>query len=1061
MKTIVKSKWFVLLLWLVVTVGLVLGAPNMEQLVRDKGQVTVPDGYSSSIAMDLIKEMHADDPSSASDENATVLVFHDDNGITATDTAEMKKAVSILKDGEDKYGITSVVTHFDTPQLESQMVSADNKTVLVLVNVVFNDRTPAEARDGLYDALAGIKMEHAYTGNWLINEDMIQSSQDGVKKTEWITVVFILGILFLVFRSLVAPFIPLLTVGISYVVAQSVVAFLVDLFDFPLSNFTQIFMVAVMFGIGTDYCILLISRFKEELAHTDNRLDAILNTYRTAGKTVFFSGLAVLVGFLSIGMSTFSLYRSAVAVAVGVAVLLVALLTLVPFFLATLGKKIFWPAKGSLEHKPSRLWGAVGSFSLKRPLWALVILAVIVVPFLTAYKGAISFNSLDELGDNYNSVKAFNYIADSFGPGDSMPSKVVLKSDQPLDTQEGMAAIEQVTRELLQIDGVKKVRSATQPSGEPLEDLQVANQVEQLGDGLTQGGDALGKIGDGLSEASTSLSANAPKMQQAVDGASQLVDGTNALKQGVVQLGDGLKQIEQGIRDGSLGAKDLSDGLRQAKTSADQLAAASKDLLGHYQEMGSGLTQLSQAYQDVATNAAGLAEGLTNVGQGLSGLAQKYPHLQNDPDFLATQGAVTQLQQGSAQLNEGLKQLNTQLAGVTDGLNQANSGYQQALDGQTALAGGLASLADGLDQLQAGLEQAANGQGQIVARIPEMTQGFDQLTSGQKELVSGFSQLNDQLGQLTDGLDQSVDGLTQVQDGLGDANGYLADLSSGPDKELTGWYLPEDALTNDDFQQALDTYMSDDRQIATFDVVFAGNPYALDTMDKVDDVNAAVGRALKGTAFADATYAVDGVTSINNDLNHISAEDYSRTVMLMLIGIAIILILLFRSIVMPIYIILSLLLTYYTSMAISEVIFVRILGMTGISWAVPFFGFVLLMALGVDYSIFLMDRFKEYKHLPPQEAILLAMKNMGSVIISAVVILGGTFAAMLPSGVMSLLQIATILLCGLTLYALVMLPLFIPVMVRTFGEANWWPFMGREVKKQKQKVVGQEASSTM
>jgi RND superfamily putative drug exporter len=69
------------------------------------------------------------------------------------------------------------------------------------------------------------------------------------------------------------------------------------------------------------------------------------------------------------------------------------------------------------------------------------------------------------------------------------------------------------------------------------------------------------------------------------------------------------------------------------------------------------------------------------------------------------------------------------------------------------------------------------------------------------------------------------------------------------------------------------------------------------------------------------------------------------------------------------------------------------------------------------------------------------MQNMGTIIMSAALILGGTFAAMLPSGVMSLLQIATIVLCGLFLYAMVMLPLFIPVMVRVFGEANWWPFM--------------------
>jgi RND superfamily putative drug exporter len=87
-----------------------------------------------------------------------------------------------------------------------------------------------------------------------------------------------------------------------------------------------------------------------------------------------------------------------------------------------------------------------------------------------------------------------------------------------------------------------------------------------------------------------------------------------------------------------------------------------------------------------------------------------------------------------------------------------------------------------------------------------------------------------------------------------------------------------------------------------------------------------------------------------------------------------------------------------------------------------------------------MDRFNEYKDISVGEAIALAMKKMGTVIISAVIILGGTFAAMIPSGMLSLIQIASIILTGLLLYALIVLPLFEPVMVKTFGAANWCPF---------------------
>jgi RND superfamily putative drug exporter len=1041
MRVILKLKWLVLVLWIAVAAGLMFTAPAMGELVRTKGQIGVPEGYSSHIASELVKEVGGDDGASGM---ATVLVFHKEGGLSESDLAEVKGGVDKLKAEGEAIGVTSVTSHFDTPELKPQMVSEDGSTVLTLLSVEAGDRELVDLKDGLYESLSDIGIEHYYTGNWIISEDVVQSSQEGLKKTELITVGFILIILFIVFRSAVAPIVPLLAVGFTYLTSQSIVAFLVKYADFPLSNFTQIFLVAVLFGIGTDYCILLISRFKEELAHRGDITEAIVHTYRTAGRTVLFSGLAVLVGFASIGFSTFMLYRSAVAVAVGVAVLLIALFTIVPFFMAVLGKALFWPAKGSLDHKPSKLWGAVGSFSLKKPVWALVILAVIVVPFLTAYKGSISFNSLDEIGDKYDSVKAFNIIAEGFGPGESLPTTVVVKTDQPLDTPEGLAALEQASRELAKAEGVKAVRSATRPMGEAMEQFLVADQVGTLEDGLGQSGEGLGKIGSGLSEASSALNENAPKLAEAVDGAGELVSGTNELKTGVEQLGAGLSKIEQGLLDGSAGAKELTAGLEQAHASAVQLAAASTELAGSYEQLGGGLDQLTGAYSAVAAEQAKLAEGLAGVQQGLSGLTDNYPGLAEDAAFQEALGALGQLQQSAAGVHAQLAQMNAQLGAINTGMKQANAGFTQASQGQSALAGGLERLAAGISELQKGIAQAAAGQGQIVSKLPGVTQGLGQLTEGQKELQSGFAALGDQLGELTSGLDDSVSGLTQVTDGLQSAGGYLNGLADSPNKQMTGWYIPEEAIANEEFQTALHVYMSEDRHTAKFDVVFRTNPYEQDTMAEVPSLEAAVERALQGTAYSDAEIAIGGVTSMNHDLSNISSADYSKTVVLMLIGIAIILIVLFRSIIMPLYMIASLLVTFYTSMAITEVIFVRLLGYSGVSWAVPFFGFVMLVALGIDYSIFLMDRFKEYRHLSPSEAILEAMKNMGTVIMSAAVILGGTFAAMLPSGVMSLLQIATIVLCGLFLYAMVMLPLFIPVMVRMFGPANWWPFMGRE-----------------
>lgn len=191
-----------------------------------------------------------------------------------------------------------------------------------------------------------------------------------------------------------------------------------------------------------------------------------------------------MIGFAAIGFSKFVLYQSASAVAVGVAILLIALFTVVPIFMLLLGKKLFWPSKGSAEHGDSKIWEVAGNFSIKRPLLSLLVVACICVPFLVTYDGDISFNSLEEIGDDYSSIKAFNAIADSFGPGESMTTTVILKNDDQLDTIEYLSLADTITNELAKVDLVDRVRSVTRPMGDSIEDLYISNQAKTLEEGL-------------------------------------------------------------------------------------------------------------------------------------------------------------------------------------------------------------------------------------------------------------------------------------------------------------------------------------------------------------------------------------------------------------------------------------------------------------------------------------------------------------------------------------------------------------------------------------------------
>lgn len=848
MKQVIRFRWLFAVLWIALAAGLFLLAPNLQDLVRDKGNIEVPKDYNSQQADKLLEQVSGN---KSKDTASAVLVFNDKKKLDKEEKKDIKRIIDKLETNKDKLGVSDVLDYTKDKQIADQTVSKDGKTILVPFNVSLQSQDIGESRDKIEKEVKDSKVDHYLTGQQYIEQDIILNSEEGLKKTELITVGLILVILFIVFRSFVAPFIPLLTVGISYLAAQSVVAILADTVNFPLSTFTQIFMVAVMFGIGTDYCILIINRFKEELGRHDTAKEAVLTTYRSTGKTFMFAGLAVLIGFSAIGLSTFSLYQSAVAVAVGVAVMLLAILTLVPFFLATLGSKLFWPFHKNVAHKESGIWGTMGKYAWKRPMVAILIVAVITIPFLLTYSGSKSYNSLDEIGNSYPSVKGFNLIADSFGAGQIMPMTVVLETkNHKVASTKDYQDIEQITNELSKVKGVHSVRSATRPAGKIIDDFRLKNQAKKLADGL-------GKSEEGLN-----------KIQQGLGGASSQ--------------------------------------LQQAGPSKEQQA------------------QMQQAQA-----------------------AQQVPGAQAD-------GQAAQMQQ---------------------------------------------------------------------AQLQQMQQAQAQM---------------DQLGQLQKGIGDSADGLGKIGKGLDQTKAYLEEIGKNADPSYV--YIPEDAIKDKDFKQGTEMYLSEDKKVTKFEVILDYNPYSKKAMNLVSKVKDRVDATKKGTVFADSQAKIGGVSSMNHDLQQISDEDYSRTAVLMIAGIFIILVILLKSLVMPLYLIGSLLLTYFTSMAIGEVIFTNVMDYSGMTWAIPFFAFVMLVALGIDYSIFLMGRFNETRTGDIMNTFLQSMKDMGTVVISAAVILGGTFAAMLPSGVLSLLQIATVVITGLFLYALIILPLFIPVMVRLFGPFNWWPF---------------------
>ena len=190
----------------------------------------------------------------------------------------------------------------------------------------------------------------------------------------------------------------------------------------------------------------------------------------------------------------------------------------------------------------------------------------------------------------------------------------------------------------------------------------------------------------------------------------------------------------------------------------------------------------------------------------------------------------------------------------------------------------------------------------------------------------------------------------------------------------------------------------------------------------------------------DTGVLVGGVTAIALDTNTTAQSDLIKIIPIVLVVILLILMLLLHSLLAPVLLILSVLVSYAASLGVSALVFNHVFRFPGADAAVPLFGFVFLVALGVDYNIFLMTRVREEaKLLGTRPGILRGLGMTGGVITSAGVVLAATFAALSVIPILFLAQIAFIVAFGVLLDTVIVRSLLVPAVSHDIGRAIWWP----------------------
>ena len=1199
---LLKNHLGALVAWIAILLIAIFSLPDVDALTRQHSEISLPEDVQSSIATNIESKWgHGQD-----NTYVVGVVFNKKHGkLTSSDKEKIDNTIRFLKDNKKKLGIKSMMTPNDNYATKAQLISKDKTTEIVQLNIANDHSTVSNVNKALTKAVKTSGIRTYVTGVRILEDDFSASVQEGIKKTELITIFFIFIVLVIVFKSPIVPIISLLTVGVSFITSFSIVTNLVEKFNFPFSNFTQVFMVIVLFGIGTDYNILLYDKFKENLSKGMSNHDATNDALRKAGKTILYSGSSILIGFSALGLAKFSIYQSAVGVAVGVAVLLVVLLTLNPFFMAVLGKKLFWPVKNFEVESNSKLWHALSKGSLTHPIIYLVVMAVVVLPFCLFYSNNLNYNDADEISDSTPSKAGLLLLQDHFSEGTPEYSTLYIQSGHKLDNEKSLKEIDQLVKKIQADPDVKFASSVTEPNGKSIKRLYVDNQLGTVNSGVNTARNGLGTLSNGskqitngavqlqnganqlsngtgrLQSGANQLQAGAGRLQtganQLASGTNRLQTGANALRAGTMQLATGAGRLESGtlnlqqgavqLENGTIklvngavslqsgtaslqdGTSQLANGLNQLNAQLNQKIPASNSQIGAMKgqvaELQTNLSKLNNFVQGInlpdegtltsaqkagdnlqtsLTNAASTlsklgqsgqtpsiggnmqeyisalkAQGLSDEdaqkavrtllpiiakeaqsqGQGqskqaidsiigdlhsaaayatqlkkasdalkqISGMQQQLANLKaitaqlSDGSTKFAQQTNSQIDGLSSQLSQiqtavsasasGASQINTGAARLNNGAGQLATGLQAGVSGSSQLADGAGQLASGAGQLNTGLQaglsgtnQLANGIGQLNGGAGQLASGAGQLNGGAGQLANGIGQLNGGASQLANGAGQIASnnpkitaGIDKVNSGLGEGQEYLTGLADSAAGKT--FYIPAKMIHSSTFKPALDNYMSSDLKSTKIIIILKLDPASTEGAKKAHELSNMVKKSVKGTSLQSSTIAMGGQSEKIYDTQETASSDFLRTAIIMLVGIGIALIFVTRSVLQPLFILGTLVIAYLTSLSINQWLVHALLGRSLLAWNTPFFSFIMIVALGVDYSIFLMMRYRELGEVNPgwttSEKMLQACDIIGTVVISAAIILGGTFAALIPSGVPTLIEVALCVDIGLLL----------------------------------------------
>ncbi len=438
----VRFRWPVVALWIAVTVLCVHFFPSLSDVSKDTNGGFLPSDTPSMEAATLAKPFLNTDYASA------ILVASRPGGGALT-SAQQADVLALEQRLESVSGVSGPIRDLGASP------DGDARQALVQTSLPPYDGSGKgttfvdDVRSILHTAASQDGLTYNLTGELPTVVDTQKGASSQRSSTQGLSMLFIVVLLLVAFRALLAPLLTLAPAILVLLLSSPVIAATTRL-GVQASSITQVVLVVLILGAGTDYGLFLVFRVREELRRGLAPKDAVVRAVSTVGELITFSALTVIAALMSLIVAQFGLYQSlGPALAVGIALMLLAGLTLLPAILAIFGRAVFWPSGTHLVERPrTTLYGRIAGRVVRRPL---AVAAVGVLGFAVLAAGSLSAQSAgfgDELtGPSGSDSAQGSAVLSAHFQSPASPTDVLLQFSRPVwNDLAGIATAEQQLR---------------------------------------------------------------------------------------------------------------------------------------------------------------------------------------------------------------------------------------------------------------------------------------------------------------------------------------------------------------------------------------------------------------------------------------------------------------------------------------------------------------------------------------------------------------------------------------------------------------------------------------